>query len=85
MRIWPGWRLHLERTAPKRCRFTLKNADGPMRCIFHAGHPDHGHNCSDDLTSPPVEAAAWNRGYQPTRPTAPGTPPSGPAGVSQKP
>lgn len=72
MRIWPGWRLRLERTAPKRCRFTLTLASGSMRCIFHAGHPDHGHNCSDDLTSPPVAAAT------------PSPPPSGPAGVSQK-
>lgn len=72
MRIWPGWRLRLERATPKRCRFTLTLASGSMRCIFHAGHPGHGHTCSDDLTTPPVEAA-------------PSTPPGGPAGVSQKP
>lgn len=61
MRIWPGWQLTLriERTKPKRCRFALRTAGGPMRCIFHAGHPDHGHNCSDDLTAAPVAAARW--------------------------
>lgn len=56
--IWPGWRLALriERIRPKRCRFTHQTAGGPMRCIFDAGHPDHGHTCTDDLTAPPVPA-----------------------------
>ncbi len=62
MRIWPGWLLHLERAAPKRCRFASQDGGGlAMRCIFHAGHPDHGHTLTDDLTSPPVAAAQWRR------------------------
>ena len=54
--IWPGWRLaiRIERSKPKRCRFTLQTAGGPMRCIFDAGHPAHGHNLSSNLTAASV-------------------------------
>lgn len=56
--IWPGWQLtvRLLRAQPRRCRFTLQTAGGPMRCIFDAGHPAHGHTCSSDLTAPPVRS-----------------------------
>ncbi len=56
MKIWPGWRLtvKLERSTPYRCRRTLNTADGPVRCIFEAGHPDHGHNMTEDITAPPA-------------------------------
>lgn len=58
MRIWPGWRLtiKLHRTAPRRCRHTIQTAGGPMRCIFNAGHPPHGHTGSADLKAPAVQS-----------------------------
>jgi hypothetical protein len=47
-----------KRRRPRRCRFQLQTGGGPMRCIFTAGHPAYGHNCSSDLTAPPVPAPA---------------------------
>ncbi|MFE5090613.1 hypothetical protein ACFRCI_09455 [Streptomyces sp. NPDC056638] len=56
MTIWPGWRLfvRLQRSTPKRCSFALKTAGDPMRCIFTAGHPAHGHTLTSDLPAAPV-------------------------------
>jgi hypothetical protein len=56
MKIWPGWQLtvKLERATPRRCRHIVKTAGQPMRCIFNAGHPPHGHTGSADLHAPAV-------------------------------
>jgi len=58
MNIWPGWRLtiRLERAPARRCRHTVQTAGAPMRCIFNAGHPPHGHTCTSNLTGPPVQS-----------------------------
>ncbi|MGX9921777.1 hypothetical protein ACWIG4_18205 [Streptomyces sp. NPDC002248] len=45
-----------QRRRTKRCRFVLQTASGPVRCIFHLGHPPHGHTLSEDLSGAPVTA-----------------------------
>jgi hypothetical protein len=47
------------RRRTKRCPFTHQTAGGPMRCIFHLGHPPHGHTLTSDLTAAPVTAAGY--------------------------
>jgi hypothetical protein len=61
MRMWKHEHLtrQLQRRRTKRCPFTQRTAGGPIQCIFHAGHPPHGHTLTRNLTAPPVTAARW--------------------------